>query len=187
MITINKTHSKTDLTDMINILDLPIIFSHQDQKKDIQDKLLIYLKNTKINFDDNYYAIKTRDDLLSYLKNHNPKKILNIKEKSDVMKICKCILQYCKNDFDLTCCDYNNLKEIEDDMNYIKAYGDVPSVRRCCRLLKEDVKILETFKPLISPQVKKDLDEKHKVKKVYPYKLSIEYSTPENKIIVVFD
>ena len=43
------------------------------------------------------------------------------------------------------------------------------------------------FKPLISPQVQKDLDEKYKIKKIYPYRLSIRHSTPENPVIVYFD
>ena len=185
---IHKTHSKTDLTVLINILNLPIVFSHQDCKSDIQAKLIVFLKNKKISIEPNYYEIKNRDELLSYLKNKNPKKMLNMKEKGDVMKICKAILQYCKNDFDLTSCTYNTLKEIEDDMDYVKQFGDLPSVRRCCRLLKEDVKFVgKEFKPLISPQVQKELDEKHKIKKVYPYRLTIRYSTPESPVIVRFD
>ena len=184
---IHKSHSKNDLCDLINILNLPIVFSHQDQKKDLQLKLIFYLSTTKIKFEDNYYGIKNRDDLVCYLKNKNPKKMLNIKEKSAVMKICKQVIQYCKNDFDLSCCEYETLKELTDDMDYVKQFGDIPSVRRCCRLLKEDVKILQSFKPLISPQMKKDLDEKFKIKKVYPYKLSVKHSTPESPIIVLFD
>ena len=103
------------------------------------------------------------------------------------MKICKQVIQYCKNGFDLTCCEYETLKELTDDMDYIKQFGDVPSVRRCCRLLKEDVKILQTFKPLISPQIQKELDEKYKRKKVFPYQVTIRRSTPENPIICYFD
>jgi len=37
---IDKSHSKTDLIDLINTLNVPIVFSHQHNKKDIQDKLL---------------------------------------------------------------------------------------------------------------------------------------------------
>jgi len=188
MIRIDKTHSKTDLTDLINNLNLKITFSHQDNKKDIQDKLLIALKDRKLTIQDNFYGIKNRDHLITYLKNQNPKKMLSIKEKADVMKICKSIIQYCKNDFDLSFCDYNSQKEIEDDMDYIKQFGDISSVRRCCRLLKDDVKMGgKKFIPLISPQVQKMLDEKNKIKKIYPYKVSIRHSTPENPIILKFD
>ena len=32
---IHKSHSKTDLTELINNLNLKIVFSHQDNKKNI--------------------------------------------------------------------------------------------------------------------------------------------------------
>jgi len=188
MIRIDKTHSKTDLTELINNLNLDIKFSHQDNKSDIQHKLLVVIKDKKLTVQDNFYGIKNRDDLILYLKNPNPKKILSIKQKADVMKICKSIIQYCNNDFNLSCCDYNSQKEIEDDMDYIKQFGDISSVRRCCRLLKDDVKMCgKKFIPLISPQVKKILDEKNKIRKIYPYKLTVKHSTPESPIIVYFD
>jgi hypothetical protein len=185
---IDKTHSKTDLIELINNINLKVTFSHQDNKKDIQDKIIKLLKNKKLKIDENYYGINNRQDLITYLKKKNPKKVLNIKEKANVMKICKSVIQYAKNDFDLECCDYDSLKEIEDDMDYIKQFGDIPSVRRACRLINEDVKFGgKKFTPLISPQVQKDLEEKYLIKKVYPYKLTIRYSTPEDPVILVFD
>jgi len=36
---IHKSHSKLDLLEIINDLDLKIVHSHQDNKKDIQEKL----------------------------------------------------------------------------------------------------------------------------------------------------
>ena len=67
-------------------------------------------------------------------------------------------------------------------------YGDIPSVRRCCRLINEDPKMAGLqFKPLISPQVQKDLDQKKKTKKVVNYKLTIRRSTPEDPIVLTFD
>ena len=36
---IHKTHSKNDIIDIINIFGLPVIFSHQDNKKDLQKKV----------------------------------------------------------------------------------------------------------------------------------------------------
>jgi len=186
---IHKSHSKTDLTELINNLNLRIVFSHQDNKKNIQDKLSEFLKNKKINIEkNNFYKIKNRDDLILFLQTKNPKKSLTIKEKEDVMKICKSIIQYCKNNYDLDCCDYSTLKEIEDDMDFIKQFGDIPSVRRCCKLLKDDINFSgNSFTPLISPQIQKDLEQKNKIKKIYPAKLLIRYSTPEDPIIVYFD
>ena len=43
--TINKTHSKTDLIELINTINLPVVFGHQDNKKSIQNKLLKAFEN----------------------------------------------------------------------------------------------------------------------------------------------
>lgn len=184
---IDKTHSKTDLIDLINDLNLPIVHSHQDNKKDLQDKFISCL-NKPVKVADNFYNIKHKDDLINYLKNKNPKKILSIKEKQDVMKICKKIIQYCKSNYDLSITDYKEQKELIDDMDFIKQFGDIPSVRRCCRLMNQDIKTGGIkFNPLISPQVKKDLEEKKQHKQVKNYKLTIRHATEDEPIVLYFD
>ena len=185
---IRKSHSKTDLIDLINLLDLPIVFSHQDNKKNIQDKLNdLFLTNFKIK--ENYYNIENKTLLKSYLLDQNPKKILTTKEKNNVMNIAKYIIQYAKSNYCLEGSKYKNYQDIEDDMHYIKQFGDIPSVRRCCRLLNMDMSFADKmFKPLISPQVQNELEEK-KVQKIIKsdFKLQIRRGTKENPIIVTFD
>lgn len=185
---IHKSFSKTDLIDLINTLELKIVFSHQDNKKDIQKKILDLLKKPLCKIKPNFYHIETKDGLMLYLQNQNPKKSLSIKEKNSVMMLCKHIIQYCKNHHDLEYTKYKDIKDLQDDMDFIKQFGDIPSVRRCCRLMNEDPKFSGyKFIPLISPQVKKDLDEKKTVKKTHYNKLKIRYSTPDNPVIVYFD
>jgi hypothetical protein len=184
---IHKSHSKTDLIDLINHLNIKIVFSHQDNKKDIQDKLIETLKGS-IKIEKNFYNIENKDGLIQYLINKNSKKILTIKEKNNVMMLCKHIIQYCKNNYDLEFTKYDNVKELQDDLDFIKQFGDIPSVRRCCRLMNNDPKFKgTTFTPLISPQVKKELDDKKVVKKTHLYNLKIRHATPEDPIIVSFD
>jgi hypothetical protein len=157
---INKSHSKNDLVELINILNIPVVFSHQDNKKDIQDKLLQILK-TDFKIKKNYYNIDNKEQLKSFLSNQNPKKTLTIKEKNNVMIIAKQIIHYCKTNFDLQVSKYDTHKQIEDDMDYIKQFGDIPSVRRCCKLLKNDPAFQEiSFIPMISPSIQKDLQDK---------------------------
>ena len=184
---IDKSHSKTDLIDLINELDLPIVHSHQDNKNDIQNKFKECMKQS-LKIPDNFYKIKNKDDLIFYLENKNPKKILSIKEKQNVMMICKKIIQYCKSNYDLAVTEYNNQQELIDDMDYIKQFGDIPSARRCCRLMNDDIKLGGLkFNPLISPQVQKELEQKKKTKKVVSYKLMIKRATEEDPIILYFD
>jgi hypothetical protein len=74
---IHKSHSKTDIIDLINNLGLKVVFSHQDNKKSIHDKINDFIENNKeTKFDKNFYNIETKDGLISYLQNINPKKTL---------------------------------------------------------------------------------------------------------------
>ncbi len=169
---IHKTHSKTDLIELINTLDLPVINSHQDNKKSIQLKLLQVL-GKDLTFTDNVYKIHNTNELRAYLMNTNPKKSLNVKEKKDLMMICKKIIHYCLNGYCLYKSQYNTLQEIEDDMLYIKQFGDLPSVRRACRLMNDNIMSKTTYEPLISPQVKKQLEEKERLKNKNIYECRI--------------
>jgi len=187
MIHIHKSHSKNDLIDLINHLGLKIVFSHQDNKKDIQNKIREYLSK-EVEIKKNYFNIDDKDQLKVFLDKQNPKKLLTTKEKNDVMNIAKFIINYCKAGYDIDCSKYNNIKEIIDDMDYIKQFGDIPSVRRCCKLLLDDVKLNgTTFKPYISPQVQKTLDDKKTFKSVHYCNIKIRRSTPEDPIILYFD
>jgi len=183
---IHKTHSKTDLIDLINHLNLKIVFSHQDNKKDIQDKLSEFIKNNII-IKKNFYNIENKDGLIQYLQNINPKKTLTIKERNNVMMICKHIIAYTKNNYDIDLTKYQTLKDMQDDMDFIKQFGDIPSVRRACRLMNDDPKFKGyKFIPLISPQVQKELDDKKISKSCYLNILKVRHSTPENPVIVYF-
>tara|TARA_R100000657_G_C4680142_1_gene128153 strand:+ start:10 stop:567 length:558 start_codon:yes stop_codon:yes gene_type:complete len=184
---IHKSHSKNDLIDLINHLGLKIVFSHQDNKKDIQNKLKDYLRGD-IEIKNNYFNIEDKDQLINYLEKQNPKKLLTTKEKNEVMNIAKFIINYCKAGYDLNCSKYESIQEIIDDMDYIKQFGDIPSVRRCCKLLKDDMKLIGiTFKPYISPQVQKTLEDKKVYKSVQYTNIKIRHATPENPIILTFD
>ena len=93
---IDKSHSKTDLVDLINTINVPIIFSHNHNKKDIQDLLVNLFKEKKdLSFEPNVYKISTLKDLQIYISNPNPKKVLSVKDKSNVMRICREICKYC--------------------------------------------------------------------------------------------
>lgn len=158
---IHKSFSKQDLIHLINSLNIPVIFNHSINKREIQEKLVNYYHEKEEDIKkENVYGIVTKQDLFIYLSKLNPKKTLNIKEKNNIMTICKEIIRYCNNKYDLNYTSYNNLQDIVDDMNYIKQYGDIPSVRRCCKLMNGCCKVNDTFKPLISPQVKQMLQEK---------------------------
>tara|TARA_R110000803_G_scaffold623_1_gene2145 strand:+ start:1456 stop:2019 length:564 start_codon:yes stop_codon:yes gene_type:complete len=185
---IHKSHSKNDLIDFINLLHIPIKFSHQDNKKVIQMKLKDILK-THFKIKDNYHTISDKGGIVEFLTKQNPKKSLTIKQKNDVMSIAKYIINYCKNDYDIELSPkYNTLQEIHDDMDYIKQFGDIPSVRRCCRLLKDDPQFNTIkFNPVVSPQIQKIINDKKICKSYNGILLKVKHGTPENPILVTFD
>ena len=167
-IKICKTHSKQDLIDLINTLNIPVIHSHSDNKKTIQAKLIKSLEQD-MSFEDNVYQIHDTIGLKGYLTNKNPKKNLNVKEKKDLMFICKKVIQYCKNGYCIYKSQYNTEQEIKDDMLYITQFGDLPSVRRACKLMNDNIMSKDKYEPLISPQVRKQLEEKNSLKTTNKY------------------
>ena len=184
---INKSHSKNDLIDLINTLDLKVVFSHCDNKASLQSKILELLQNKELQKPfkvENFYKIKTYTDLRMYLKQKNPKKSLSVKEKSDIMAICKHIISHCNVGYNLDLgTHYKTKQEIIDDMNYIKQFGDIPSVRRACRLINKYEKTEEQFVPIISPQIQKKLQEKVYTQQTIAGKLKVK----RGEIIVSFD
>tara|TARA_R110002126_G_scaffold138407_1_gene282816 strand:+ start:467 stop:1024 length:558 start_codon:yes stop_codon:yes gene_type:complete len=183
---IHKSHSKTDLIDLINYLGLPIVFNHSNNKKELHEKMHTCIESSDRGafLPENHFGIDTMGHLSIYLRKANPKKTLSIKEKSDVMTICKGLIVYCNGNYDLNLSpQYSDTQSILDDALYIKNFGDIPSVRRACRLLKGDPKFVgQHFDPIISPQVMKTLDEKASLKKPGP-----RYSFIRKDIVITFD
>jgi len=146
-----------DLLELINEIDLKIVHSHQDCKKDIQEKLKNFCENpTDFQFKkDNIYHIKNYYDLKCFLISPNPKKKISIKEKKVVMFIAKNIINYCLHGKVLEWSPYyKDHQQIKDDLDYIKQFGDIPSVRRACFLMNQTLTPENHFIPIISPQVR---------------------------------
>jgi len=168
--TIDKSHSKTDLIDIINSINLPIIFSHGHNKRDIQEKIEeVFESKEDLSFSENVYNINTIKDLQIYVANPNPKKVLSVKDKSNVMSICREICKYCKNKYIVEKTNYKNITDLHDDMRYIVQFGDLPSVRRACKLMNKNIQTIQQWIPIISPQVKKTLLEKEKSKNIFSF------------------
>ena len=183
---IHKSHSKTDLIDLINYLGLPIVFNHSNNKKELHEKINECIASANRNefLQDNHFNIGTIGQLVVYLQKSNPKKTLSIKEKNDVMTIAKSLIAYSQGNYDLNLTThYKDTQGILDDVLYIKNFGDIPSVRRACKMMKRDPKFQgQHFDPLISPQVLKTLAEKEALKKP-----ALRYSFVRKHVVISFD
>jgi len=120
------------------------------------------------------------------LKHHliqiNPKKRLTIKQKNDIVMITKKIKQYCRNNYNLEISQYNCINELENDIEYISQYGEIPSVRMAIRELNQNPQKTKQYTVYIPPIIKRELDRKDKLK----YKVSLPIKVQKGLFIIQF-
>ena len=168
---IHKSFSKQDLKDIITEFGLDIANYSSYNKYQLSVLIRNYLHNeNEINLDTNrlYDNIETKEDLIQLLEKQNPHKLLTVKDKIKVMAFCKEVIHFCNAGFVIENTDFNSIEEITIQMKDIQRYGDIPSVRRACRLMNMNPCIHERFNPDISYKVQLELDLKRK-KKVKKY------------------
>ena len=163
---IHKTFSKRDLIDIMNDYNITIPNYEVYNKTQLSILLNTYITNeTHIDFENNIvYKPSTLQELKDFLKNKNPDKPLNIREKNKVMRFCKEVIHLCKNGYVLQHSSFQSYEEINIQMRDICKYGDIPSVRRCCKLYNLCHSINERFTPIISLSMQKKLNDKEKMK-----------------------
>ena len=164
---IHKTHSKSELVKIIELFYINISNPKQYRKIDLSALLVNQLQQIEsltISYDNPYYFTNIID-LKYYLINVNPKKILTIKERNNVITICKKLKHYCNNNYCVDIADYENIHQITADATYISNFGDIPSVRRTIKLINIDPLRVIKIQPIISDIVKKELDKKLLYKK----------------------
>lgn len=167
---INKSFSKGDMLEIIRQFNFDIPNCNNMDKIKLSITLWSYINNlNEIEPDKEIYLINNKQELLNYLSNQNPDKILSVKEKSKLMNFCKEVIVYCTNGYNIECSVFNSIEEIHIPTRDIAIHGDIPSVRRAIRLLNEDPKLKEKIEPIISNKMKKkiELKNKKKVKRYY--------------------
>ncbi len=182
---IHKSHSKKDLLNIIHTFHFDIGDTGKLKKKDIVERLQHYLLvNDEIEPELEIYMFYNIIELKQYLSNCNPKKILTIKEKNNVINTCKKIKNYCYNNYELSVSLYNDYDEILNDAKYIEPYGDIPSVRKACNLLNKDNNYKFNLSPKMSKQTIKELENKKIMKQI---KCPISLKVVNKNVILKFD
>tara|TARA_R110000744_G_scaffold46268_1_gene102447 strand:- start:554 stop:1102 length:549 start_codon:yes stop_codon:yes gene_type:complete len=181
---INKSFSKGDMLDIIRQFNLDIPNSNNMDKLKLSITLWSYVNNLKdIEPDRDIYLIENKEELLKYLSEHNPDKLLSVKEKGKLMNFCKEVIVYCNNGYNIEYSSFNTIEEIHIPTSDIAIHGDIPSVRRAIRLLNEDPKLKEKIEPIISNKMKKQIELKKNKKSKYYYGLI----TKKGNYVVTFD
>jgi len=180
---IHKSHSKNDLVKIIESLQIRVPNPRKYKKVELS-ALLSYQLNTiddiELPADSMFLNLI---DLKYFLTSCNPSKILTVKEKNNVINICKKIKHFSRNGFDVTLTDYKSLNQVFNDADYVKEYGCIPSVRKCLKELNKYQDKPHPWVANIPPHIKMELDRKDKLKKEGQFL----FTKTTGKYILTFD
>ena len=176
---IHKTHTKKDLLKMMDILNVKVnVCLSKREIIEVIPKLI-----DGIDYPTNDYNIKNQDELIRYLKTKSPIKRLNADDKRIIMMKSKNIIHYAVENYNLSISVYDNHNQIMNDVVYIHQYGDIPSVRRACRLYNQDPNKINQVNPIIPEHILKELNDNRISKQSSYYGLVVK----QEKITLYFD
>ena len=160
---IHNSYHKKELVDIIKKYQLDIDI--YQTRADICRDLLLHINENKLN----------------YLLKPNPVKKISVKQREEINIYSKAIISFCKNGCNIKKSDFKKFEDVVHTANYISQFGDITSVRRALKMLKEKCDINIT--PVISPEIKFKLDKKEELKKLSVGSLQIK----RGHFTVVFD
>ena len=162
---IHKTHSKRDIIEIIELLNIPIEDPNDLNKHQLQTKLLKYCNdNSTTMYLPNHLFITSMEDLKVHLKNLNQRKISGTDTRANVMKKAKKLTQYSKAGYMYFERGYMYLDDIIEDIEYILPFGDYPSVRKSIANINNDPKLKNKYFPVISHKEQVRIKEKQEAK-----------------------
>ena len=177
---VDKSHSKKDI--VILFKRHGVIIDNELTKSNIVSNIENYIVDFKFN-----NKIKNVTELKEYLKNQSPKQRPNTQQKSDIMFKAKKIIKWAKNDYIFDGATYTNTEDPYNDIMQIYMWGDLPSVRRACRMYNNSHYCNNHINPIITAEVEEELNNNKFIKQQVMYKLTIKRATKGNPIIVDFD
>ena len=172
----HKTHTKKDIIKIFKSLDIYIDL--RLTKKEIMDNFDLYSLNCTYNEN-----IKNLTELIAYFNRPSNSQKINIEEKKILMLKCRRLIQYATCHYNLDDSIYMNHQDPYKECLEIHKYGDIPSVRRACRLYNASPYRINHVNPQISTEIQQELNETKIIKKQYLTSLKIR----RGKILVYFD
>ena len=124
---VDKSHSKKDIVYLFK--KNGVIIDDKLSKGNIVKNIELYIEKFKYND-----KIKNVTELKEYLKNTSPKQRPTTQQKTQIMFKAKKIIKWCNNNFIFNESTYMNSEDPYQDIMSIYMWGDLPSVRRACRL-----------------------------------------------------
>jgi len=158
---IDKTFTKKDLLEFIDLYEIDIEDPKSLSKKDLQTELEEYLLDSceELPFSTEY-DFTTPEDLLMYLQNEKPNLDLNYREKGEMISLAKKVIHYCRNGYSIAFTQFTEIDEIYQKGILLANHGDIPTCRRAVTELNDDPKIRNKIEIKISPKVQQELQQK---------------------------
>ena len=163
---IHPSHSKKDLVEIVERFQLYQIDNYKDMKKDkLSLKIWDVLKTLEyIPPETEWFFISDVFDLREYLRIQTTKQITTNSVKYDVTDRVKNLIFYAKGGYVFTGTNYNTIDDVLIDAEFIKHYGDLPSVRRAIHLLNGDVKMPIQLSPIMTRRVEQRVAKDKEIK-----------------------
>ena len=158
MIIIDKSHSKTDLIELFESLQVNI--PKNIKKQDIIANLTKYIQNAKYN-----NKVKDVSVLIEILKNKSTKQRPNFKLKNIIMNKSKRIIKYCTSNHILSDETYLTHEDVYNDVMYIANYGDIASVRKALYLYNNSPFCINHVNPILSDNKIQEITERNMLKR----------------------
>ena len=172
----HKSHCKKDILKIFKSLSVNI--DSKLSKREIIENFDLYSLNC------NYTErIKNLTELISYFNKPSTITKINSEDKKAIMIKCKRLIKYANSNYDLDESTYLNHQDAFKECMEIYSYGDIPSVRRACRLYNSSPYRCDHVNPKISRGVQEEIQEKKIIKKQYFTTLKVK----QGKVLVYFD
>lgn len=176
---VDKSHSKKDIINLFR--KLGIVIDKDLSKGEITASLDDYLEKCKYN---DY--IKNPTELIQYLSKVSPKQRPSVTQKNEIMFISKKIIKWANNNYILDGATYSDGNAPFQDVMKIYNWGDISAVRKACRLYNSSPYCDNHINPIVSDEVKQEMENNKIIKQQYMNSLIIRKAPPGEKIIVSF-
>ena len=152
---IHTSHSKKDLIEVIERFQLYSIPNYTELRKNNLSKALWALLETNptIQEDSDIFYVGDIHDLKDYLTKTSCKQITSNSVKYDVADRVKNLTYYVKGGFVFQGTNYRDIEGVMMDAEFVRHFGDLPSVRRVLGLLNSDVKTPVHLQPVMTRRV----------------------------------
>jgi len=164
---IHPSHSKKDLIEVVERFQLYQIEDYRSHRKE-RLALYVWIALQDISYvvpDDEYFFVSDITELRSYLTTICVKQITSNSVKYDVCDRVKNLNFYIKGGFAFEGTNYESIDAVVSDADFVRNFGDLPSVRKALLNLGEDPKMPMKLYPVMTRRVQQRLIKNTEIKR----------------------